>query len=282
MADTAIGRMVVVAAAAIGLVALIAFFVVRLLRSRTAGLSIRMQIFLALASIVGAFALALGVMVLDRIKERADLVGREAALGEARAAAALVGIEMETSGRSLDELALELGRAPRLRGKGDESGPHLALIDRQGRIVLESGRSPDEPGTVSVVVPIEVKGDVVGHARVVKPTLLMRKTLADFAPTVLVISLLLGAVAAIAAALIGRTIATPIESLIQFAERVSQGERRAPPPAGHGRERARHPKCVCAPLPCGFECIRPLPGRRDASASHRRCCRRAPNHRPDS
>jgi signal transduction histidine kinase len=70
----------------------------------------------------------------------------------------------------------------------------------------------------------------------VKPTLLIKKTLAAFAPTVLVISLLLGAVAAISAALIGRTIATPIESLTQFAERISQGERRAPPPPGYGRE----------------------------------------------
>jgi signal transduction histidine kinase len=229
--------MVIVAAAGVGLIALIAFIVVRLLRSRTSGLSIRMQIFLALASIVGAFAFALGLMVLDRIKERADLVGREAALGEARTAASLVGVEMETSGRSLDEVAAQLARAPRLSQAGsDDAGPHLALIDRGGRVVLATGRSPFEPGTVSVAVPIEVRGDVVGHARVVKPTLLIRKTLADFAPTVLVISLLLGAVAAIAAALIGRTIATPIEALTQFAERVSQGERRAAPPPAHGRE----------------------------------------------
>src|SRR5438552_18265865 len=105
--------MVVVAAAAIGLVALCAFFIVRLLRSRKSGLSIRMQMFIALASIVGCFAFALGAMVLDRIKERADLVGREAALGEARAAAALVAVEMESTGRSLDQIAAELQSAPR-------------------------------------------------------------------------------------------------------------------------------------------------------------------------
>jgi two-component system, OmpR family, sensor histidine kinase CreC len=228
-------RMVVVAAAAIGLVALAAFIVVRLLRSRTAGLSIRMQVFLALASIVGAFAFALGALVLDRIKERADLVGREAALGEARAAASLVGVEMESTGRTLDEVAGLLEKARRF-DSGGETGPHLALIDRAGRVVFARGRSPDEPGTVTVLVPIEVKGDVVGQARVVKPTLLIRRTLADLAPTVLVISLLLGTVAAVAAALIGRAIATPIEALTQFAERINLGERRAPPPPGHGRE----------------------------------------------
>jgi signal transduction histidine kinase len=76
----------------------------------------------------------------------------------------------------------------------------------------------------------------VGSVRVVKPTLLIQQTLADFAPTVLVISLILGAVAAVAAAVIGGTIAAPIEELTRYAERVSEGDRRAPPPLGHGRE----------------------------------------------
>ena len=226
----------VVAIAALALVVLALFVFVRLLRSRSSGLSIRMQIFLALASIVGMFAFALGVLVLDRIKGRADLVGHEAALGEARAAAALVGIEMETSGRSLDDVAEKLGRSPRLARRDDESGPHLALLDRDGRVVFETGRSPNEPGTVSANAPIEVSGEVAGQARVVKPTLLIRKTLADLAPTVLVLSLLLILVAALCAVAIGGAIARPIEALTQFAERISLGERGAPPPPGHGRE----------------------------------------------
>ncbi len=195
-----------------------------------------MQIFLALASIVGMFAFGLGVLVLDRIKARADLVGHEAALGEARAAAALIGIEMETSGRTLAEVAGPLGRSPRLRGRAPDGGPHLALLTRDGDIVLEMGRSAMEPGTVNATAPIEVAGEVVGHARVVKPTLLIRKTLADFAPTVLVLSLVLLVGAALCAIAIGGAIARPIEALTAFAERISTGERRAPPPAGHGRE----------------------------------------------
>jgi len=226
----------VVVLAAAGLLALALFVCVRLLRSRSLGLSIRMQIFLALASVVGVFALALGVLVLDRIKARADLVGREAALGEARAAAALVGIEMETSGRSLLDIASQLGHSPRLARQDGAGGPDLALLDREGRIVLDTGRSPVEPGVVSATAPIEANGEIVGQARVVKPTLVIRKTLADFAPTVLVISLILVVVAALSAVAIGGTIGRPIEALTQFAERISQGERGAPPPPGQGRE----------------------------------------------
>jgi signal transduction histidine kinase len=58
--------------------------------------------------------------------------------------------------------------------------------------------------------------------------------LADFAPTVLVISLVLGAAAAAAAALIGRAIARPIEKLTTFAEQVSSGERSPAVPATSG------------------------------------------------
>ncbi len=229
-------QLVVIAAAAVGLIALVAFVIARLVRARTAGMSIRLQVFVALASIVGAFAFGLGLLVLDRIKARADLVGSEAALGEARAIAALVEVELEAGGRTLDDVAKRFGRAPQAKARDGELGPHLALVDPSGRVVFASGRSPDEPGTVTSLVPILVDGAVVGHARVVKPTLLIKKTLADFAPTVLVISVLLGAVAAVAASLIGRAIAKPIEALTQFATKVSEGERRAAPPLGHGRE----------------------------------------------
>ena len=242
-------QMIIVAIASIGLIVFVSFIAARLVRARTAGMSIRMQIFLALALIVGAFAFGLGLMVLDRVKARADLVGEEAARGEARAIAGLIAAEMEVSGASFEQVARRLEGAPTpevaYASRRDEDAPaelHLALLDADGVVVLHRGRSPDEPGTVSVTVPITSGGELVGHARVVKPTLLIQQTLADFAPTVLIISLLLGAVAAGAAALIGRTIARPIEELTRFAERVSEGDRRAPPPLGHGREvmRLRH------------------------------------------
>jgi two-component system sensor histidine kinase CreC len=80
--------------------------------------------------------------------------------------------------------------------------------------------------------------------RVVKPTVAMRNLLADFAPTVLVISLVLGTAAALAAAWIGRAIAAPIEALSVFGERVSLGERRGAPPIAFGREVTRLTRAI--------------------------------------
>jgi signal transduction histidine kinase len=231
-------QMIIVAAGAIGLIVFVSFVAARLVRSRTSGFSIRMQVFLALALIVGAFAFGLGLMVLDRVKERADLVGREAALGEARAVAALLSAEIESSGASFGDMAQRLERY----GSGD-SQLFLALIDDKGYVIYSSGHD-DAGGTVSARTPVVVHGATLGHVEVVKPTLVIRRTLADFAPTVLVISLVLGAVAAAAAALIGRTIAAPIEELTRYAERVSQGDRRAPAPPGHGREVIRLSRAI--------------------------------------
>lgn len=224
-------QLVVVAAAAIGLIVFVSFIAARLVRTRTAGMSVRMQIFLALALIVGAFAFGLGLMVLDRIKARADLVASEAAAGEARTVAALLAAEMESRHASLAEVAKRLQRYTQSDGQ-----LHVSLIDPDGQLLFNSGRDPNAPGTVSASAKVMVDGHLRGTVRVTKPTLLIQHTLADFAPTILVISLLLGAVAAAAAALIGRTIAQPLEQLTRYAERVSRGDRRAPPPLGHGRE----------------------------------------------
>jgi signal transduction histidine kinase len=221
-------RLVLVAAAAIGLILLVAFITQRLVRARTAGMSIRLQIFLALAGIVGAFALGVGLLVLDRIEARATLLATEAARDEAEAIARFVGAEMSTGGVSIHDIAKTLRR----EGEGKEV--HLVLLDTQGRVVF--GEVTQEPGTVVVQTPIVVDGRVLGSIRVLKPTIIMRRLLADFAPTVLVISVTLGAAAALAAAVIGRAIATPIEGLTAFAVRVSEGETSVVPPVVHGKE----------------------------------------------
>lgn len=225
-------RLLVGAAGAIGLILLTAFVASRLLRARRSGVSIRMQVFLALGSIVGAFALGLGLLVLDRIEARATTLAEESARDEAGAIAALVAGEIETQGASLEAVADKL-EAQRSRGVG---GLHLSLLDPSGRVVFASGPYPDEPGTVSVSQPIATGRGVVGSVRVVKPTVVIKRLLADFAPTILALSSVLGAAAALAAAIIGRSIATPIEALSDFAARVSEGERRAPPPPASGRE----------------------------------------------
>lgn len=234
-------RLIVVAAGAIGLIVFVSLGAVRLIQTRRAGLSIRMQFFLALALVVGAFAFGLGLLVLDRVKARANLVAHEAALDEAQAVAALVAADMKSGHASLAQVASKLRR-----GQAGGEGPelHLALLDQQGELVFESGRPPEDETSVSVSVAIAVDETTVGTVRVVKPTLSIKRTLADFAPTVLVISLLLGGVAAAAAARIGRTIATPIEELTAFAERVSKGERRTPAPRGRGREVQRLTRAI--------------------------------------
>lgn len=226
-------RLIVVAAAAIGLILFAAFVVARLLESRTRGMSIRMQVFLALALIVGAFAFGLGVMVIDRIEARAVRLATQAATDEAAAISGIIEGELDRTGGSIHEIAGRLG-VERARG----ADLRLELLDADGRVIFPAGSASarGEPGTVSVDAPIRVADREVGSVRVVKPTVVMRRLLADFAPTVLVISLVLGAAAAFAAALIGRAIARPIENLSAFAERVSTGERTAAPPAAFGRE----------------------------------------------
>ena len=221
-------RLVLVAAAAIGLILLVGFITQRVVRARTAGMSIRLQIFIALAGIVGAFALGVGLLVLDRIEARATLLATEAARDEAQAIARFVGAEMSSGSVSIHDIAKTLRR------EVEGEAVHLVLLDTEGRVVF--GEGLQEPGTVVVDAPILVDARVVGTIRVQKPTIIMRRLLADFAPTVLVISVTLGAAAALAAAVIGRAIATPIEGLTHFAVRVSEGETSVVPPLAHGKE----------------------------------------------
>jgi len=231
-------RLLVASASAVGLILLVAYVASRLVRARTGGTSIRLQVFLALAGIVGAFAFGLGLLVLDRIEARATLLAEDAARDEAAAIAAIVGGELDARGSSLEAIGDRIARS------ADPAWLHFSLLDPVGRPVFQAGPERGEPGTVVVVAPIIVGGVVVGRAEVVKPTFVIRRALADFAPTVLAISLMLGATAAAAAILIGRAIASPIEALTDFAVRVSEGERRAPPPPAFGREVQRLSRAI--------------------------------------
>jgi two-component system, OmpR family, sensor histidine kinase CreC len=231
-------RVLLTAGSAVALIFFVAFVVARLLRSRVAGLSIRMQFFLALASMVGAFALGLGLLVLDRLEARTTLITEGAAGEEAEAIAALVGSEMDARGVDFAELGRKYTAA---RGAGETSNPAgaergLSLLDLEGREVFAGGLRPSEPSTVFVSAPVVVRGSVVGSVRVVKRTIVIRRALEDMAPFILVVSIFLGVTAAAAADIIGRGIARPIEALTDFAGRVSEGERRAAPPPAFGRE----------------------------------------------
>ena len=227
-------RLIVVAAASVGLMLFVAFVVSRLLRTRTRGMSIRMQIFLALAVIVGAFAFGLGLMVIDRIEARAVSVASQAAEDEAAALAGMMAGELDRTGVSVAALAIRLEHE---RGRGADL--RLMLLDDRGVRLFPRRAARAEHDVVSVDAPIHVAGVRVGAVRVVKQTVAMQNLLADLAPTVLVISLVLGTAAALAAAWIGRAIAAPIEALSVFGERVSLGERRGAPPLAFGREVTR-------------------------------------------
>jgi two-component system sensor histidine kinase CreC len=226
-------RLIVVAAAAVGLILFVAFVVSRLLRTRTRGMSIRMQVFLALALIVGTFAFGLGLMVLDRIEARAVSLALHAARDEATAISGIMAGELDRTGGRILEIASRLEHERR-RG----ADLRMELIDEQGRLIFpaDGASALDRQGTVFVDAPIIVHGRELGAVRVVKPTIVVYNLLADFAPTVLVISLVLGAASALAAAWIGRAIAAPIEALSAFSERVSAGQRSAAPPLALGRE----------------------------------------------
>jgi two-component system sensor histidine kinase CreC len=225
-------RLVTVAVGAILLILFVAFVVSRLLRTPSRGMSIRMQIFLALAVIVGAFAFGLGLIVIDRIEARAVMLATQAAEDEAGAIAGILAGELDRTGGRLELVAhrLELERQ-------HGADLRMELVDPAGRKVFPAGEgAPAEPSSVSVEAPIVVQGKSLGAVRVIKPTVVIRRLLADIAPTVLLISVVLGAAAAVAAAWIGRAIALPIEALEAFSERVSAGDLGAAPPPVHGRE----------------------------------------------
>jgi signal transduction histidine kinase len=229
-------RLVVVAAAAVGIILFVAFVVSRLIRTRTQGISIRMQVFLALAVIVGTFAFGLGLMVLDRVEARAVRLAEQAARDEGATLAGVIAGEMDRTGVTVDEIAQRLELEAR---RGADLRLHLLAPDGHPRFPAHPTGADDEPGTTSAKSPIQVRGKTVGWVRVVRPTVVWKMLLADFAPTVLVICLVLGAAAALAAGWIGAAIARPIEALTAFAERVSTGERTAAPPAVRGREVTR-------------------------------------------
>ncbi len=225
-------RLVVVAATSVGVILFVAFIVSRLVQARARGMSIRMQVFLALALIVGTFAAGLGVMVIDRVEARAVRLATAAAEDEAAAIAGMIGGQVVRQQASIGDIAVQLEQE---RARGADL--RLELLDGDGALLFPAG-DPSEmgtPGTVHVEAPIVVDGRRLGAVRVVKETVVTKRLLADFAPTVLVISLVLGAAAALAAMWIGRAIAAPIEAMSAFSERVSAGEP-ASPPLASGRE----------------------------------------------
>src|SRR5512138_2880746 len=120
-------RLLLVALSSVGLILFVSFVVSRLLATRSRGISIRMQVFLALALVIGTFAFGLGWLVIDRVEARAVLLARHAAEDEARALSGMVAGDMLRSGRDLTSVAQMLTQE---RAHGAEL--HFELLDSTG------------------------------------------------------------------------------------------------------------------------------------------------------
>ena len=206
-----------------------AFMLWRLWRSVRHGLSIRMQVFVAMATVSGGFAALLGLLAVQRLELRAARL-----LGEvSREEAALLSSVIALSGRSPQELA----QVPSLEQLADvhPGGLRIELLDPTGRLLVASG-SPIPQRPIEQALLRSVDGTVLGAVRVSRESLGFRQILREVASRAALLTLLLVLVTASAAALIGRAIASPIERLTQAASRIAQGERQAVLPPPFGRE----------------------------------------------
>lgn len=234
----------------------------RLWRARRHGLSIRLQIFLALGVLTFVVTGAFAVIVVDRFEARGALFAHRAALEDARVVATLVSRSMDVLGTSLPAGARMLEQTRVLYGFTERAGEtRVQLLDEKGQLLFDSLRAPPDPAlaqqpevlaalagnvdtiarlptphTVAAAVPIKSKDQVVGVARIEASTFGMSELLSDIAPKVALLALLLGCAAALAGILIGRSVAAPMERLTQAATRIAAGERLATLPVPRGRE----------------------------------------------
>jgi len=211
------------------LVLFAAFMLWRLLRSVRRGLSIRMQVFVAMATVSGGFAALLGLLAVQRLELRAARLLAEVSKEEA----ALLSSVIALSGRTPQELL----HVPALHKLAEirPGGLRIEVIDPSGKVLLESG-APIPQRPIEQALLRAPDGRVLGAVRVSRESLGFRQILREVASRAALLTLLLVLGTASAAALIGRAIASPIERLTQAASRIAQGERQAVLPPPFGRE----------------------------------------------
>src|SRR5438477_510737 len=195
--------------------------IARLLEARRTGLSLRLQVFIPLAATTLLLSAMFAGIVIDRFTARASLFATRAAEDEARAIAELAA---RTPGDSLRPILQAFTRSA--------IDTDVALLDGEGRVVLESGEAHLDVARVSAEAPVASGGRV----RVRKATFGMVQLMSDVAPKVALLALMFAVASAALAMLIGGAVAGPIERLTRAAERVAAGERQAPLPEPRGRE----------------------------------------------
>src|SRR5438876_9463419 len=195
--------------------------IVRLLEARRTGLSLRLQVFIPLAATTLLLSAMFAGIVIDRFTARASLFATRAAEDEARAIAELAA---RTPGDSLRPILQAFTRSA--------IDTDVALLDGEGRVVLESGEAHLDVARVSAEAPVANGGRV----RVRKATFGMVQLMSDVAPKVALLALMFAVASAAVAMLVGGAVAGPIERLTRAAQRVAAGERQAPLPEPRGRE----------------------------------------------
>ena len=214
--------------------------VAKLIDARRSGLSIRLQVFIPLATTTLVLSTAFAIIVIDRFTARASLFATRAAEDEARVVAELASRSLE--GGTLAQAAQALQKNRVLQAfTQSASDTEVSILDSTGQVLLDSGDKPaDRLETrgpqVSAVVPIKDGAREVGKVRVRKATFGMVQLMSDVAAKVGLLALVLAVASALVAILIGGAVAGPIERLTRAAQRVAAGERQAPLPDPRGRE----------------------------------------------
>lgn len=206
-----------------------AFVLWRLLRSFRHGLSIRMQVFVAMATVSGGFAALLGLLAVQRLELRAARLLAEVSREEAALLASVIAL----SGKTPHELTA----VPTLQQLAEvqPGGLRIEVVDPTGTVLLASG-APIPQRPIEQALLRSASGAVLGAVRVSRESLGFRQILREVASRAALLTLLLVIGTASAAALIGRAIASPIERLTKAASRIAQGERQAVLPPPFGRE----------------------------------------------
>lgn len=206
------------------------FVLLRLLRSVRHGLSIRMQVFVAMTVVSGGFAALLGVVAVQRLELRAARLFTEVAKEHAE----LLARVLSATDRPLREAVPMLAKARLFELRPE--GLRVEVRDGNGLLLYAAGpeRKSGLPQTAQVLTASD--GSVIGEVRVLRKSLGLRQILREVAARAVVMALLLLMGTGCASALIGRAIAKPIERLTQAASRIAQGERQAVLPRPFGRE----------------------------------------------
>jgi two-component system sensor histidine kinase CreC len=193
----------------------------RIIESRRTGLSLRLQVFIPLAATTLLLSAIFAIVVIDRFTARASLFATRAAEDEARGLAELAARAPQESLR------------PVLQAFTSSAiDTDVAILDAQGRVLLEAGEANSDVARVSAEAPITGGGRV----RVRKATFGMVTLMSDVGPKVALLALMFAVASAALAILIGGAVAIPIERLTRAAQRVAAGERQAPLPEPRGRE----------------------------------------------